>query len=66
MSTEKTTANPVKTNWTEQKAKLKAKFPVLSDDDLKYEDGKKDEMMAKLQTKLNKSKDELATIISAF
>lgn len=61
-----TTANPVpdKGNWTEQKGKLKVKFPTLMDSDLQYEDGKKEEMFTKLQGKLGKSKEELEKIIS--
>ena len=57
---------PAKGNWTEQKTKLKAKFSNLTDSDLQFEEGKKDQMMAKLQTKLGKSKDELAKIISSL
>jgi uncharacterized protein YjbJ (UPF0337 family) len=57
---------PATGNWKEQKEKLKAKFTTLTDSDLRYDDGKKDEMMTKLQTKLGKTKEELATIISTL
>lgn len=57
---------PVKLNWNEQKTKLKAKFSTLTDADLQYEQGKKDEMLAKVQVKLGKTKDELAEIISTL
>ncbi len=57
---------PIKGNWTEQKAKLKEKFSTLTDADLQYENGKKDEMMDKIQIKLGKTKDELAAIIAAL
>ncbi len=53
-------------NWNEQKVKLKQKFSVLTDSDLVYADGKKDDMMAKLQVKLGKSKEELRTIIAGL
>lgn len=56
----------VKGNWNEQKGKLKQKFAVLTDDDLMYESGKKDEMLGKIQIKLGKTKDELHAIISAL
>jgi len=62
---ESTTA-PIKGNWSEQKVKLKAKFSILNDADLHYENGKKDEMFTKLQAKLGKSKEEFATIIAAL
>lgn len=61
-----TNSTYVKGNWTEQKAKLKAKFPVLADADVQYEQGKKDEMFTKLETKLGKTKEELQTIIAAL
>ena len=53
----------VKGNWNEQKGKLKQKFAVLTDNDLMFEEGKKDEMLGKIQIKLSKSKEELVKII---
>ena len=53
-------------NWNEQKGKLKQKFAVLTDNDLMYEEGKKDEMLGKLQIKLGKSKEEIQKIIAAL
>jgi uncharacterized protein YjbJ (UPF0337 family) len=57
---------PVKGNWSEQKTKLKAQFTTLTDADLNYADGKKDEMMNNLQIKLGKTKDELTALIAAL
>jgi uncharacterized protein YjbJ (UPF0337 family) len=54
----------MKGNWNEMKGKLKQKFANLTDDDLMFEEGKKDEMLGKLQIKLGKTKDELDKIIS--
>ena len=59
-------SSPTKSNWSDQKNKLKAKYPVLTDADVHYEEGKKDEMFTKLQTKLGKTKDELKAIITAL
>lgn len=56
----------VKGNWNEQKGKLKQKFAVLTDDDLMFEEGKKDEMFGKLQIRLGKTKEELHAIIAAL
>lgn len=56
----------LKGNWDEQKGKLKQKFAQLTDDDLMFAEGKKDEMMGKLQIKLGKSKDELNKIIESL
>lgn len=55
---------PVRGNWGEQKAKLKGQFPTLTDADLRYEKGKKDEMFMNVQTKLGKTKEEFDTIIA--
>ena len=54
----------MKGKWNEQKAKLKQKFATLTDDDLQFAEGKKEEMMAKLQIKLGKTKEELHKILS--
>jgi uncharacterized protein YjbJ (UPF0337 family) len=55
-----------KGNWNEQKGKLKQKFAVLTDNDLMFEEGKKEEMIGKLQVTLGKTKEELLKIIGAF
>jgi len=55
----------MKGNWNEQKAKLKKQFAVLTDNDLMFEEGKKDEMMAKLQIKLGQTKEQLHKIIGS-
>lgn len=53
-----------KGNWNEQKGKLKQKFASLTDNDLLFAEGKKDEMLGRLQKKLGKSKEEMHKIIS--
>ena len=55
-----------KGNWNEIKGKLKQKYATLTDDDLLFADGKKDEMLGKLQIKLGKSKEELHKLISSL
>jgi uncharacterized protein YjbJ (UPF0337 family) len=57
-------ATELKGNWNEQKGKLKQKFAILTDNDLMFAEGKKDEMFGKLQIKLGKSKEELQRIIA--
>jgi len=54
----------LKGNWNEQKGKLKQKFANLTDDDLLFVEGKKDEMLGKLQKKLGKTEEELKKIMS--
>ena len=54
----------VKGNWNEAKGKLKQKFANLTDDDLLFAEGKKDEMIGRIQIKLGKTKEEMHKIIS--
>jgi uncharacterized protein YjbJ (UPF0337 family) len=56
----------LKGNWLEQRSKLKQTFAVLTDDDLLFEQGKKEEMLGKIQVKLGKTKEELQKIIEAL
>ena len=53
----------IKGNWNELKGKLKQKYADLSDDDLTYIEGKEDEFIGKLQNKLGKTKEDIATEI---
>lgn len=56
----------VKGNWDEQKGKLKQKFAILTDNDLMFAEGKKDEMMGRIEIKLGKTKEELLSILSSL
>jgi uncharacterized protein YjbJ (UPF0337 family) len=55
-----------KGNWNELKGKLKQKFATLTDNDLMYDEGKRDELLGKLQIKLGKTKEELNDILSSL
>ena len=52
--------------WNQKKEKLKVKFPEITDEDLKYNEGKEKEMIEMLGNKLGKSKQELLYIIVAL
>ncbi len=56
----------VKESWTEQKEKLKQQFATLINNDILFEDGKKEEILEKLQIKLGKTKEELNNIIATL
>jgi uncharacterized protein YjbJ (UPF0337 family) len=56
----------LKGNWNETKGKLKQKFATLTDDDLLLAEGKQDEMVGRLQTKLGKTKEEIHELISGL
>ena len=53
-------------NWNVQKGKLKQKFATLTDNDLMFEEGKKGEMLGKIQIKLGKTKEQLQAIIASL
>jgi uncharacterized protein YjbJ (UPF0337 family) len=54
----------IKGTWNQLKGKLKQQYGELTDDDLKYAEGKENELIGRLQNKLGKSKDEVRKIIS--
>jgi len=56
----------LKGNWNVQKGILKQKFATLTENDLMFAEGKKEEMMGRLQKKLGKTKEELNDIISGL
>ncbi len=54
----------LKGNWNETKGKLKQKFAMLTDSDVLFVAGKKDEMLGRLQAKLGKTEEEIQKIIA--
>ena len=55
----------VKGTWNTVKGKLKQAYGNLTDDDLKYEEGKDDELLGRLQQKTGKTKDQLKSWINS-
>ena len=53
-------------NWFDQINNIKAKFPGITDADLYFREGEKDEMLYRIQLMLGKTKEELAYIMSSF
>jgi uncharacterized protein YjbJ (UPF0337 family) len=49
----------LKGRWNELKGKIKQAHGDLTDDDLRYEEGKEDELYGRLQTKLGKSREDV-------
>ena len=56
----------VKGNWNELKGKIKKEYGDLTDDDLKYEEGKDEEMLGRLQQKIGKGREELVKWIKSL
>ena len=53
-----------KGTWNQVAGKLKQKYGSLTDDDVVFTEGKEEELLGRLQTKLGKSKDEIRRMIS--
>lgn len=56
----------LKGDWNQTKGKIKQAYGDLSDDDLKYEEGKDDELVGRLQKKIGKTKDEVIRWIESL
>lgn len=48
-----------KGRWNEVKGKVKQAYANITDDDLKYVEGKEQEMLGRLQKKTGKTKEEV-------
>lgn len=56
----------LKGKWNVIKGKIKQSYGDLTDDDLRYEEGKDDELLGRLQEKTGKAKDELVEWIRSL
>jgi len=54
----------VKGNWKTMAGKLKQSYAKLTDDDLLFTEGKEEELLGRLQTKLGKTKEEVLKVLS--
>ncbi len=52
--------------WDNKREKLKRIFPLFTDDDLQYHEGKEKEMIENMAYKLKKTKLELIKIIETL
>ncbi len=50
-------------NWETQSRELKQKFSQLTDSDLHCETGKEHEMLQRVETRLNKNREEVINIL---
>ena len=46
-------------NWKDQSNQLKTKFPSLTDEDLTLEDGKEEDLLKRIQTRLDLNRSEV-------
>ena len=50
-------------NWDNQSKQLKSQFSQLTDSDLKFESGQENEMLGRVETRLNKKRNEVIDIL---
>jgi hypothetical protein len=50
-------------DWKIQSKNLKAKFSQLTDGDLQFEAGKENELLQRMEVRLNKKRDEVIDLI---
>jgi hypothetical protein len=52
--------------WNNKKEKLRQKFPILTDEDVSFREGKEKEMIEMIGNKMGKTKLELLYIIAGL
>jgi uncharacterized protein YjbJ (UPF0337 family) len=50
-------------NWETQTQELQKLYPELTDDDLQFIEGKENELISRMQSRLNKDRDDVIFII---
>jgi uncharacterized protein YjbJ (UPF0337 family) len=50
-------------NWINQSLLLQDKFAQLTDADLRFEEGKEEELLARIESRIHKKRDEVINII---
>lgn len=60
------TTDKIKGNWNQIKGKVKSKYGELTDDDLKYQEGKEDELLGRIQERTGKAKEEIKDFIDSL
>jgi uncharacterized protein YjbJ (UPF0337 family) len=53
----------IKGNWNVVKGRLKQKYANLTDDDLRYEEGKDDELLGRIQKRTGQSREQIIKMI---
>jgi uncharacterized protein YjbJ (UPF0337 family) len=56
----------IKGRWNDIKGKVKKAYADLTEDDLKYEEGKDDEFLGRLQSKTGKARQDLIAWLNSL
>jgi len=54
----------IKGNWNIAKGKLKQKYAKLTDDDLRFSDGKQDELVGRIQKRTGETKEAIEKAVN--
>ncbi len=58
-----TEALKISGDWSQQADDLKDKYPNLTDSDLKFERGREDDLIKRMELRLHKKREEIINII---
>ncbi|MFI0431049.1 hypothetical protein [Mariniflexile sp. HMF6888] len=50
-------------DWNKQSSALRTKYPMLTSEDVKFENGKETDLFKRLENRLGKSRDEVINIL---
>jgi len=53
----------INSNWKNSAKKLQTKFPTLTDVDLEFTEGKEEELLTRIESRLEKKREEVVGIL---
>lgn len=56
--------NQIPSNWSEYARNLREEYPGLTEEDVKYEPGKEDDLFSRLEKKLKKTREEIQDLFT--
>lgn len=56
----------IKGHWNETKGKLKQKYSKLTDDDLRYVEGKEEELVGRIQQRTGRTKEQVEDELRSY
>ncbi len=62
-SSKSTEAFKISGDWSQQANELKEKYPNLTDSDLKFERGREDDLIKRMELRLHKKREEVINMI---
>lgn len=63
MTTTPSNTVTIKSNWKDSAKKLQAKFPALTDSDVRFTEGQSEDLMKRIETRLQKKREEVVGIL---